>query len=313
MTGQGYRRRHRLIKRFRAQPAVEIQARQAIGLAKGIQRLDRLEAVGVDALQRQIDALVGKAELYFRCPARLEKARQQGAQGADQREQLRAEDVAFAHVDDAVGFFRVEAEHHALPDAHRPERGAAPAVRRRKVRLADLRAQPMLRQRSLDARAQIAAISFVVGMLELAPAALGKVTAWRHLVVRSRNHAPVIQQRVARNREGDVAPAFADALAAPGNPNDRFARSKPSQRFGNGGGQIVRDHVRAGNFGGAAVEPDSGRCRFECGKPARAHRRDHSGEHISGARRWRAMPGPEERSRACRPGRRRAYRALCRR
>lgn len=44
-------------------------------------------------------------------------------------------------------------------------------------------------------------------MLELAPAALGKVSARRFLVMRPRRERSVIEQCIARDPESDVTPA----------------------------------------------------------------------------------------------------------
>ena len=75
------------------------------------------------------------------------------------------------------------------------------------MRLADCRREIVLRQRCLDPRHEIAAIHLVVGMLELAPAALGEVSARRFLVMRPRRERAIIEQRIARNPESDVTPA----------------------------------------------------------------------------------------------------------
>ena len=73
--------------------------------------------------------------------------------------------------------------------------------------LADLRLQPVLRKRRFDPRDQIAAIRFVIGMLELAPAALGEVPARRLLVVRPGRERTVIEKSIARDPERDVPAA----------------------------------------------------------------------------------------------------------
>jgi hypothetical protein len=72
----------------------------------------------------------------------------------------------------------------------------------------------VLGERRLDARYQIAAIALIVGMLELAAAAVGKVAAWRFLVVGPESERPVIEHRVAWNSKRHVASAGGDAVAS---------------------------------------------------------------------------------------------------
>ena len=67
------------------------------------------------------------------------------------------------------------------------------------MRIANCRREIVLCQRGLDARHEIAAISFIVGVLELAPAALRKMTARRVLVIRPGRQRAVIQLPIARN------------------------------------------------------------------------------------------------------------------
>jgi len=65
----------------------------------------------------------------------------------------------------------------------------------------------MLSERRLDAGGEVAAISFVIGMLQLATPALGKVTARRLLVMRTEGQCAVIEHGVPGNAEGHVAAA----------------------------------------------------------------------------------------------------------
>jgi len=73
------------------------------------------------------------------------------------------------------------------------------------MRFADFRLQRMLRERCLDARDQIIAISLVVGLLELATTAFGEVTARRLLVMWAEFQRPIVEQGIARNSERDMA------------------------------------------------------------------------------------------------------------
>jgi hypothetical protein len=65
----------------------------------------------------------------------------------------------------------------------------------------------MLIERRPDSRYEIAAIRLVVGMLELASAAFGKMAAGRLLVMGPGRERPVIEQRIAGNAERHVPPA----------------------------------------------------------------------------------------------------------
>ena len=93
------------------------------------------------------------------------------------------------------------------------------------MRLAYLGRELVLGERGLDPRLEIAAIGRVVGMLKLAPAAFGKVTAWRQLVVRSIGQRPVVEHRIAGHAERHVPAGFGNSVAARGNPDDQFVHS----------------------------------------------------------------------------------------
>ena len=90
------------------------------------------------------------------------------------------------------------------------------------MRLADHGCQLMLCERSLDPRHQVAAIRLVIGVLKLAPAALRKVTAWRHLMVRARDERSVWGNRVAGHAERDVLARGGNAVASSSYPDDLF-------------------------------------------------------------------------------------------
>ena len=97
--------------------------------------------------------------------------------------------------------------------------------RRRQMRLADLGRQPVLGQRGLDPRDQIAAIGLVVGVLELAAAAFGEMTARRLLVMRAGRERAVVEQGIARHAEGDVAAARRHPVAARRDADDQFVHN----------------------------------------------------------------------------------------
>ena len=128
-------------------------------------------------------------------------------------------------------------------------------LRRRQMRLADLGRQVVLGQRALDPRDEIAAIGVIVGMLELAAAAFGKMAARRLLVMR--RHRPARRRR-ARRRPGRRT-ARGGRLAsrrrrAP--QSERSLRSQQGERLRNRRGKIVGDHRWPGDLRRAAVEPD---------------------------------------------------------
>ena len=75
------------------------------------------------------------------------------------------------------------------------------------MRLSDFRLELVLRQRRHDARDEEIAVCRVIGMLKLAPAALGKVPARRVLVMRTEGERSIVEQGVAGNCEGDMGPA----------------------------------------------------------------------------------------------------------
>lgn len=93
------------------------------------------------------------------------------------------------------------------------------------MRCSNLRLEAVLRQCGLDARDEIAAVRLIVGMLELAAPALGKVAARRLLVMRPGRKRPVIEQGVARNAEPHVPAARRHAVTPRRDPDDQFVHS----------------------------------------------------------------------------------------
>lgn len=71
-------------------------------------------------------------------------------------------------------------------------------------------------------------IRFVVGMLQLAPAALGEMAARRLLAMGAGSDGAILGDRIARHREGDMAAACRHAVAARRDPDDGFAHSAAS-------------------------------------------------------------------------------------
>ena len=75
------------------------------------------------------------------------------------------------------------------------------------MRRADVRLQALLGQRPFNTADEIAAIGVGIGVLELAPAAFGKVAARRFLVMRAGRKRPVVEQCISRHSERNMAAA----------------------------------------------------------------------------------------------------------
>ena len=136
--------------------------------------------------------------------------------------------MALAHVDDAMRLFGVEADDGALPYPKRTQASAPAGAWRRQMRRSDVRLQFMLRQRVRNPRNEITAVGVVIGMLKLTSAAFGKVTAWRHLMVRTISHRAVFKQQIARDGKGSMLPGGCDAVPSRSDPDDRFSQSSSS-------------------------------------------------------------------------------------
>src|SRR5512144_2864550 len=93
------------------------------------------------------------------------------------------------------------------------------------MRLPDFGREVVLCERGLDARYQVAAIGFIVRMLELAAAAFRVVAARRFLVVRPESQRSVVEHCVARNSERHVAPAGRNSVASRRDADDQLAHS----------------------------------------------------------------------------------------
>jgi len=90
------------------------------------------------------------------------------------------------------------------------------------VRLAYLCPEAVLDERGLDPRNKVAAIGFVIDVLELAASALRKVAAWRHLVMRTLDKSAIVANGIARHAERNVFAGGSDTIAAGSNSNDRI-------------------------------------------------------------------------------------------
>jgi hypothetical protein len=67
---------------------------------------------------------------------------------------------------------------------------------------------------------KIAAISFIVGMLQLTPPAFREVSAGRLLVMGTKRKRTIVKHRIAGNAERDVSPTCGDAIPAGRNSDD---------------------------------------------------------------------------------------------
>jgi hypothetical protein len=88
------------------------------------------------------------------------------------------------------------------------------------MRLTNLSLEAMLIQCRGDSRDQIAAIGAVIDVLKLTAATLGKVAAWRLLVMRTRYETAIFGNSVARHAERDVLATHRDPVPARGDAND---------------------------------------------------------------------------------------------
>ena len=184
-------------------------------------------------------------------------------------------------------------------------------LRRRQMRLADLGLEAVLGQRRLDPRNQIAAIGLVIDMLQLAPAAFREsdgMAAWWC--------GPATSEPSSSNVSPGTPNATWLPLAVTPSPRAAMrtigsAHPEARERCGIGVDEIVGDHLRPGDLGGAAVKPDRGAGRFERLEPPRPQRGDHPGQHIAGPR--ARQPRRRRRREAEPPVRRRdqAYPAPC--
>src|SRR5215207_2144284 len=128
-TGQGDRRRNRLVERLGSEALVNRQPGEPVALAKGGQRLHGLEALRFDPRERKIGALVDEGQLYFTRPPRLQKPAEKLSQGRDEVQQFGPQNVVLSHVDYAMGLGSVEPDDGASSDLQRTQAGPAAAVR----------------------------------------------------------------------------------------------------------------------------------------------------------------------------------------
>jgi hypothetical protein len=202
-------------------------------------RLGRGEAVGRHLLEEHIGALIGERQAHAAAAPGAQQAPQQTPQRIDERKQLRPQDVAFAHVDDAVARLRIEAEQDLLSPCLGSQGGAATAVGRRQMGREDVGDQQVLRrQRGGDAIDQEVAIGGVVELLELAATAFGEVPAGWHLSVRPRLDYAVGQHPVPRRGERKEAALGRDAVALGGDADNLLSHcSPPVPEVAQGGGR----------------------------------------------------------------------------
>ena len=207
----------------------------------------------------------------------------------------------------------------ALKPMHRARPPSAPAgVARRRVRGgdrcggADLGRQAVLRQRAGDPR----------------DADSRDRPRRRHAGAGSRR----IRESDGMAAPGGAGPARALPSSSSGRPGPRTATWRPlavtpspraamrtigsltgGERGGNGRDQIVGDHRRPGDLGGAAVQPDRGAGGLERRHARAPAARRSSRRARRRCRRWPARPAPAARSRAGRRAPRPACPGPCRR
>ncbi len=219
------RHRHRLRLPHRLRPISEVdgQASKAVILREAERRLGRLEPLHREALEAAVDALIGERQLDIDRPAALLR-RQHPPQRSDEREQLGAQDVALRHIDDPVRTCFAEAEQDLAAGGLRVERRAAAASGRRQVRFAERFGLDLLRSCGVEhAVADERRQRRFVEVLELAPAADGKMTARRCGAVRSGLQRTIGQHDVTRRGQRDMTAARRDTVAFRRDADDLFA------------------------------------------------------------------------------------------
>ena len=140
----GWRKRHRNVAKpngkrlglpacLRAKPAVDRKASQGILTRKVQQSFRRGQPIGLDTLQRTIDALIDQRQFHIdRLPAAI--TADQFSQWLDQGEKLGHEDMAFLHVHNSVRSAFAETQHGALRGLQRMQGSASARPWRRQLR-----------------------------------------------------------------------------------------------------------------------------------------------------------------------------------
>ena len=221
-------------------------------------------------------ALIDERQLHFAGSLRLQQARQATSRKRrDQREQLGPQDVALAHVDDAVRFLGVEAEHRAAsrPSTREesPAGGCSAATDadrefRSSARAAPARSRPATRD-SRDTPHRRHAGAGIRRTRESGGTA-GPGDAARAPAPRRRAaHRP--GRRTARDARSTSRRRRAPQCG-------RSVRAQARERAGIAIGEVIGDHLRSRDFGRPAMQPDAGAGGFERRHPARAHCRDRS-------------------------------------
>ncbi len=134
--------------------------------------------------------------------------------GATRANSSGVEDMAFAHVDDAMRSGFAEADHRPLRRAQGVERGPASRRGGREMRRQQFFRLDPLALRGVDhAVGNEPAQAVLVGMLELASAADGKMSARRDGAMGPRRHRAIGSDAVARNSARHVTTRSRDAIA----------------------------------------------------------------------------------------------------
>jgi hypothetical protein len=121
--------------------------------------------------------------------------------------------MAFAEIDDAIAGTLVKAKDHGLSAPLRPHCRAAACVWRRQMRRMDRRRFDPLGFQSIgDAIYNVACVSGITGVLQLASPANGKVAAWRRNMVLPRRDPTIGVDRVARHCKRNMPTIGGDAL-----------------------------------------------------------------------------------------------------
>ena len=172
--------RFRLPHRFGAVALIDGEPGNAARLCEVEQGFGRLQPFDRQSLDAEVDALVGEGHFQIDGKALALLAGQHLAQRRNEREQFRAQHMAFCQVDDSVRSRLAKADDDTPGLALSVKRGAAAALRWGEMRGSNQRRlQPLSRSRIYDARGDEFIEGLVVAMLQLASTASSEVAARR--------------------------------------------------------------------------------------------------------------------------------------
>ena len=209
-------------QRLGAVTLIEHQTREALIAGEIEHRLCRRQPLDGQPLEAKVDALVSKGQLDLDRQASALPC-QQLAQRGNQRDQRGHQHRAFVQINQLVRAAFVEPQHHPAPVALRLEAGAAAAARRGEVHWRDPRCRQADELCAMDHPVgDEPGQAFLVGLLQLAPAAGAEMAARRRDMMRAGLHAAVGRDEVPRHRAGHVPARRGDPVSLGGNTDNLF-------------------------------------------------------------------------------------------